>query len=146
MPHLGRTRAWRARVRAIQPGDTLLLLLIVAALGVGARAAYHAPETIHGPALSLSLWALPSYALLSLGRMSVAYGLALLFSLSYTSIAARNLSARRLLMPLLDILQSVPILSFLPIVLLSLNAVVPSPVAFACLNFRLPQLASYGTA
>ncbi|MGN6735207.1 MAG: ABC transporter permease subunit, partial [Candidatus Binatia bacterium] len=73
--------------------------------------------------------ALPWYALLSVGRMAIAYFLSLVFSLFYGYAAARNRTARTVLMPLLDVLQSVPILSFLPIVLLSLSAILPQAFA-----------------
>src|SRR6185295_2433963 len=63
------------------------------------------------------------------GRMAIAYVLSLLFSLFYGYAAARNRTARTVLMPLLDVLQSVPILSFLPIVLLSLSAILPQAFA-----------------
>ena len=53
----------------------------------------------------------------------------MLFSLFYGYAAARNRTARTVLMPLLDVLQSVPILSFLPIVLLSLSAILPQAFA-----------------
>ena len=61
--------------------------------------------------------------------MSAAYLLSLLFSLFYGYAAARNRTARTVLMPLLDVLQSVPILSFLPVVLLSLSALLPQVLA-----------------
>jgi NitT/TauT family transport system permease protein len=51
----------------------------------------------------------------------------MLFSLFYGYAAARNRTARTVLMPVLDELQSVPILSFLPVVLLS--AVLPQVFA-----------------
>jgi len=51
--------------------------------------------------------------------------------LFYGYAAARNRTARTVLMPLLDVLQSVPILSFLPIVLLSLSAILPQAFAAA---------------
>ena len=54
-----------------------------------------------------------------------AYFLSMLFSLFYGYAAARNRTARTVLMPMLDVLQSVPILSFLPVVLLSFSAVLP---------------------
>ena len=60
--------------------------------------------------------------------MAAAYFL-LLFSLFYGYAAARNRTARTVLMPVLDVLQSVPILSFLPVVLLSLSAVLPQAFA-----------------
>jgi len=46
--------------------------------------------------------------------MALAYLLSLLFSIVYVRIAAATLAAERIMIPLLDILQSVPILSFLP--------------------------------
>jgi NitT/TauT family transport system permease protein len=110
-------------------GDGLILLGIAAGLYVGARLAFHAPAVVHGPQISLSPLALPWYALLSVGRMAAAYFLSLFFSLFYGYAAARNRGARTVLMPLLDILQSVPILSFLPVVLLSLTAIMPEGLA-----------------
>lgn len=114
---------------AFTVGDAVILLGIAATLYAGARLAFHVPAVIAGPEISLSPSALPWYALLSIGRMAVAYFLSLLFSLFYGYAAARNRTARTVLMPLLDVLQSVPILSFLPIVLLSLSAVLPQAFA-----------------
>ena len=96
---------------------------------VGIRTAVGAPASIKGPTISLDPRALPWYALLSIGRMLAAYLLSLAFSLVYGYAAARSRTAERLLMPLLDVLQSVPILSFLPIVLLSMSALLPQAVA-----------------
>jgi NitT/TauT family transport system permease protein len=72
---------------------------------------------------------LPYYALLSLLRMSAAYALALIFSLLYGYFAASNPNSERIMLPILDVLQSVPILSFLPVVLLGLISVLPQGVA-----------------
>jgi len=110
-------------------GDGLILLGLVALLYLGARLALDAPPIIEGPTISLAPVALPWYALLSVGRMLAAYLLSLLFSLIYGYIAARNRTAEKVLMPLLDVLQSVPILSFLPVVLLSLTAILPDALA-----------------
>jgi NitT/TauT family transport system permease protein len=105
------------------------LLGLASLLYVGARLALHVPAVIAGPAIALNYQALPWYALLSTGRMTAAYLLSLLFSLAYGYAAARNRTAQRVLTPLLDVLQSVPILSFLPVVLLSLTAVLPQDLA-----------------
>lgn len=110
-------------------GDGLILLGLAAVLYLGARLALAAPSVIEGPEISLSPAALPWYALLSVGRMLAAYVLSLLFSLSYGYLAARNRTAEKVLMPLLDVLQSVPILSFLPVVLLSLTTILPDALA-----------------
>ncbi len=110
-------------------GDGVILLGIAAFLYVGARLALNAPVVIEGPNISLSFSALPWYALLSVGRMLAAYCLSLLFTLTYGYAAARNRAAEKVLMPLLDVLQSVPILSFLPVVLLSFSALLPQSIA-----------------
>src|SRR6476620_8952347 len=114
---------------AITPGDGVIVLGITTILYAGARLALHVPQVFAGPVISLSPAALPWYVLLSVGRMAIAYILSLLFSLFYGYAAARNRTARTVLMPLLDVLQSVPILSFLPIVLLSLSAILPQAFA-----------------
>lgn len=110
-------------------GDVLSLALVVVLLYIGARLAFNAPAVIAGPEISLSPTALPWYTLLSLGRMAAAYALSMLFTLLYGRTAAYNRSAERLLMPLLDVLQSVPILSFLPVILLSLSSILPQDIA-----------------
>jgi NitT/TauT family transport system permease protein len=68
---------------------------------------------------------LPVYAAYSLLRILVAYALSLAFTLVYGYIAAYNTRAERLMIPLLDILQSIPVLSFLPGVMLAMVALFP---------------------
>ena len=68
---------------------------------------------------------LPLYALYSLVRIGVAYVLSLLFALAYGYIAANSRRAEVLMVPLLDILQSIPVLSFLPGVMLAMVAIFP---------------------
>jgi hypothetical protein len=110
-------------------GDGLIVLGLGVLIYTGARLAVRTPAVIAGPDISLSFRALPWYALLSTGRMTVAYFLSLFFTLTYGYAAARNLTAEKVMLPLLDVLQSVPILSFLPVVLLSLSAVLPQGFA-----------------
>ncbi len=57
---------------------------------------------------------LPLYALFSLTRGVCAYGVSFLFTLAYGYAMARVAGAERVLLPLLDILQSIPVLGFLP--------------------------------
>jgi NitT/TauT family transport system permease protein len=106
--------------------DWLLLLALAALVYAGVRLAVDVPDIIEGPQISLSPLALPWYALLSLGRMTAAYGLSVAFTLVYGYAAAYNRRTEQVLLPVLDVLQSIPILSFLPVVLLSLIALVPS--------------------
>ena len=76
--------------------------------------------------VSRSPWALPVYAGYSLLRIGVAYALSLLFTLVYGYVAAYNTRAERYMIPLLDVLQSIPVLSFLPGVMLAMVALFPT--------------------
>ena len=69
--------------------------------------------------------ALPKYALFSVLRISFAYLLSLSLTLVYGYIAAYNARAERFMIPLLDILQSIPVLSFLPPVMLAMISLFP---------------------
>src|ERR1700716_1338766 len=75
--------------------------------------------------ISSSPRALPLYAAYSLVRIAIAYVLSLLFALAYGFAAAKSERAGRVLLPLLDILQSIPVLSFLPGVMLCMVALFP---------------------
>ncbi|HSM76295.1 MAG TPA: hypothetical protein VLT57_01655, partial [Bryobacteraceae bacterium] len=75
--------------------------------------------------ISLSLGALPVYAFYSVVRLMLAYLLSLVFALGYGYIAAHNPRAEKVMIPLLDILQSIPVLSFLPGVMLAMIALIP---------------------
>src|SRR4029077_5931054 len=61
---------------------------------------------------------LPYFAVRTLSRMTIAYGLSLVFALVYGISAAMSHRASHVLLPLLDIFQSVPVLGFLPVVFL----------------------------
>jgi NitT/TauT family transport system permease protein len=76
--------------------------------------------------ISRSVRALPAYAGYSLLRITIAYGLSLGFALVYGYVAAYNARAERFMIPLLDVLQSIPVLSFLPPVMLAMVALFPS--------------------
>lgn len=76
--------------------------------------------------IDLSLWALPRYAFFSLCRGLVAFGLSLAFTLTYGYWAAKDQAAGRILVPLLDIMQSIPVLGFMPGLVVALVALFPS--------------------
>jgi len=78
-----------------------------------------------GPTVDLRPIHLPTYAAYSTLRMAIAYLISLSFSLVYAKVAAASRSAERLMLPVLDILQSIPILSFMPGVVLGLAALLP---------------------
>ena len=75
--------------------------------------------------ISRSLSDLPIYAGYSLLRIALAYGLSLLFAVTYGYIAVYRPRAERFMIPLLDVLQSIPVLSFLPGVMLAMAALFP---------------------
>jgi NitT/TauT family transport system permease protein len=76
--------------------------------------------------IDLSLSALPLYTFYSLTRGLIAYSLSLLFTLTYGYWAAKDPIAERVLVPLLDILQSIPVLGFMPGVVLALVSLFPN--------------------
>lgn len=69
---------------------------------------------------------LPLYALYSLVRIFLAYALSLIFAIAYGYTAAYNKRIETLLIAMLDILQSIPVLSFLPGVMLAMMSLFPS--------------------
>ncbi len=75
--------------------------------------------------IDLSPWALPLYTFYSLCRGLLAYVISLVFTLLYGYWAAKDKIAERVLIPLLDILQSIPVLGFLPGLVLALVALFP---------------------
>ncbi|MDR7521825.1 MAG: ABC transporter permease subunit [Armatimonadota bacterium] len=126
------TRLFRVEQPAERPftwGDVIVLLVIITLIYAGVRLAYNAPPAVRGPEISLAPGTLPWYTFRSLGRMAAAYALSMAFSLVYGYLAAYSRRAEQMLLPLLDVLQSVPILSFLPVVLLSFSAILPQAIA-----------------
>jgi NitT/TauT family transport system permease protein len=66
------------------------------------------------PEIHLEARYLPLYTLFSLTRGVIAYGLSFLFTMVYGYTMARVIGAERVMLPVLDILQSIPVLGFLP--------------------------------
>ncbi|MCZ8122219.1 MAG: ABC transporter permease subunit [Magnetospirillum sp.] len=77
------------------------------------------------PAIDLDPALLPYYALRTTARMGVALTLSLLFTFHYAPAAARDPAAERMLVPLLDVLQSVPILGYVSLLVAGLAALLP---------------------
>ena len=105
----------------------LLVISFFAALLLGAlnvEAEWRAPLKTSAP-IDLSPSVLPLYALYSLTRSWLAYGLSLIFTILIASWAFYDLRARRLILPALDVLQSIPVLGFLPGLVLALVGVFP---------------------
>ncbi len=76
--------------------------------------------------ISLSPTKLPQYAFYSCVRIFIAYLLSLAFAIGYGYLAAYNKRVEALLIATLDILQSIPVLSFLPGVMLAMISLFPT--------------------
>jgi NitT/TauT family transport system permease protein len=69
---------------------------------------------LHAPPFEVSVARLPYYAFCSFSRMLAAYVLALIFSIVYGLYAARSRAYERIMIPAIDIAQSVPVVGFFP--------------------------------
>lgn len=107
--------------------DVLIFIGIAAVLYLALTPAIsgHVNPTDVGSSISTKISNIPFYMLKSVGRMTAAYILSLIFTLIYGHIAAHNKKAERIMIPILDILQSIPVLSFLPAVLIGLMSLFP---------------------
>ena len=96
--------------------DLIAFAAIFAVLTSLARVTPHlhaALPSSDAPAVSLDPWLLPYYAFRTTLRMFAALFFSMLFTFVYATLAAKSRRLETLLIPLLDILQSVPILGFL---------------------------------
>ena len=111
--------------------DLLALLItgaLVAALAQSSRGLLAPLAQLDSTPLSLAPAHLPEYAARTTLRMFAALAASLLFTLTYATWAARSERAARLLIPLLDILQSVPILGFISVTVVFFMSLVPGRV------------------
>ena len=102
-----------------------LVLAVLAALAFGAMQMSR-PFVVGQPTeISLAPIYLPYYLLRTILRMFSAMAFSLLFSFAFAAIAAKYRSAEKIMIPLLDILQSVPILGFQAIAIAPFIALFP---------------------
>ncbi len=73
---------------------------------------------------------IPGYAVRTLTRMTIAYAFALGFALTYGIATAMSHRASHVLLPLLDIFQSVPVLGVVPVVFLIILGTGSNPPVF----------------
>ena len=106
----------------------LLILGLLAFLAEGSRHVLQPLAELQRQPVSLDPANLPGYAARTTLRMLVAMALSLLFTFTYATLAAKNKRAEKLLVPLLDILQSVPILGFISITVVFFMALAPGRV------------------
>jgi NitT/TauT family transport system permease protein len=119
--------AWPSRLRP-NVWDVMALPLVLGLVallawgGLAMSAHYRLGQPLP---ISLDPWMLPQYALRTVLRMAWALVASLVFSLGYAALAAKNRQAEKILIPLLDVLQSVPILGFLSITVTGFIALFP---------------------
>lgn len=105
-------------------------LLVIAALGamlygiLNVAAEWRAPFRAETQ-IDLSFWKLPEYTLYSLARGWAAMLLSLVFAILYATWAYYDRRAQAVMLPMLDILQSIPVLGFMPGLVLALVAIFP---------------------
>src|SRR5271166_4532103 len=115
MPLLFSTPSARRRILPNQ-WDLIAFAVIMAALTAVARSYHGISAPLPAPneaVISLDYWNLPYYALRTALRMFAALFFSLLFTFTYATLAAKSRRWEMVLIPVLDILQSVPILGFL---------------------------------
>jgi NitT/TauT family transport system permease protein len=111
--------------------DAIAIVVVIGLLTFFAEASRGLLEPLSRLAqapLSLAPGELPVYAARTTLRMFVAMVLSLLFTFVYGSWAAKSPRAERILVPMLDILQSVPILGFLSVTVVFFMSLVPGRV------------------
>ncbi|MEG9437288.1 ABC transporter permease subunit [Edaphobacter sp. HDX4] len=127
-----RDRETLARSQVLRRSWPFLLDLCVAGIGLACfyavvqLARYWFGHPMPEIVISLSPSALPRYAFYSVVRIWLAYALSLIFAIGYGYTAAYNRRVEALMIAGLDILQSIPVLSFLPGVMLAMVALFPS--------------------
>jgi NitT/TauT family transport system permease protein len=111
--------------------DAIAIVVVIGILTFFAEASRGLFEPISGlvaEPLSLDPSHLPFYAARTTLRMFTALALSLLFTFTYATWAAKSARAEKLLVPILDILQSVPILGFLSVTVVFFMSLVPGRV------------------
>ncbi|MGH8273713.1 MAG: ABC transporter permease [Gammaproteobacteria bacterium] len=130
MPDRYRERAFAAK-GWVSRWDLVLLPLVIAVFFALAWASSHTPAgnyTGANPSLSLDPALLPLYAVKTTLRMACALLFSFVFTIVVGTWAAKSPRAEKVLIPLLDIGQSVPILGFLPFALIWLAKYLPDPM------------------
>ena len=89
-----------------------LVVGVVILIAGGVRQTIEPVAHAQAPPISLSPEALPLYTLRTVLRMLAALAASLFFTLTYATLAAKSRRAERVLIPLLDVLQSVPVLGY----------------------------------
>ncbi|HUJ16035.1 MAG TPA: ABC transporter permease subunit [Thermoanaerobaculia bacterium] len=121
----GHATAFLERFRRVGWFDFLLLAGLIGAIFGILSLAGEWREFRPAMHIDLSPSALPVYTFYSLSRGLIAYVCSLVFTIVYGYWAAKDAIAQRILIPLLDILQSIPVLGFMPGLVLALVRIFP---------------------
>lgn len=111
--------------------DAVALIIVIGLivfLAEASRGLLEPLAQLRAAPLSLDPAHLPEYAARTTLRMLAALVLSLLFTLTYATWAAKSERAGKLLVPILDILQSVPILGFISITVVFFMSLAPGRV------------------
>jgi NitT/TauT family transport system permease protein len=120
---------WQQRLPTWRDLAAILLVLgIVILVGVGARQMVAPFVAAHPAEISLSPAALPLYTLRTVMRMLAALVASLIFTFTYATLAAKSRRAETILIPMLDVLQSVPILGYLSFTVVFFVSLFPGKV------------------
>jgi NitT/TauT family transport system permease protein len=123
---VGRLALVRAIPRRVTWLDLAVLLFLgLCAYGITRLAGEWRAPLREAVVIDLRYRALPLYTFFSLCRGLAAFVMSFFFTLVYGYVAARVKLADRVLLPLLDILQSIPVLGFMPGVVLAMAALFP---------------------
>lgn len=106
----------------------VLVLGVLVVLAEAGRGLTQPLETLDATPIGLDPGNLPGYAARTALRMLTALLLSLVFTFTYATLAARNRRAELVLVPLLDILQSVPILGFISVTIVFFMSLAPGRV------------------
>ena len=117
-----RMLSWRDLVAA------LVVFTLLVLLGLGLRQMMAPVASAMPGNISLSPWALPAYTLRTTLRMFIALAASLFFTFTYATLAAKNRRAEMVLIPLLDVLQSVPVLGYLSFTVVFFVSLFPGSV------------------
>ena len=109
-PMLAARRPWRF-IPSVW--DVVVFALIIGGFVLIAVGGHETLQPLaHSPRISLDPWMLPNYALRTTLRMLAAMACSVLFTFVYGALAVKSRRAEMVLIPLLDILQSVPVMGF----------------------------------
>jgi len=108
-----------------------LIICLIAMAAVGYHETMAPISVLKTQAISLSPSMLPEYALRTTLRMLAAMVASLIFTLGYGTLAAKSRRAEKVLVPILDILQSVPVLGYISFTVTFFIALFPGRVAGA---------------